>query len=270
MDGIHTTLDTGGLVPALGIIPDGINAVLYLFEGDMVNAGLSVAAMIPIAGQGVTVGKYGVKAADKLESAAKGVDDLAAARKEVATVAKSKAMKHKVACFKKNSKGSDIEYDRQLQGQQDGINKMSVKEYLDNRESYNAIGRKGTGAAQDKARKDFKEKLIKEYTEKLVNEGEYLGEEALEKAKELALSDMKTLNALHNPDMIAGGKDIVFDLGDASVNQSIGSQWKNKGVNELGEKMPLTRVELMDIEAQKALDEFGPDTLMDVDLHRCK
>ncbi|MCS6210085.1 hypothetical protein G3475_13680 [Shewanella baltica] len=269
MDGIHTTLDTGGLVPALGFIPDGINAVLYLFEGDMVNAGLSVAAMIPIAGQGVTVGKYGVKAADKLESAAKGVDDLAAARKEVATVAKSKAMKHKVACFKKNSKGSDIEYDRQLQGQQDGINKMSVKEYLDNRESYNAIGRKGTGAAQNKARKDFQDDLIDTYRQQLREKGIF-GQEALDRATELALGDMKTLNALHNPDMIAGGKDIVFDLGDASVNQSIGSQWKNKGANEIGEKMPLTRVELMDIEAKKALEELGPDTLMDVDLHRCK
>ncbi|WP_293633923.1 polymorphic toxin type 15 domain-containing protein [Shewanella sp. CG12_big_fil_rev_8_21_14_0_65_47_15] len=212
------------------------------------------------------------KVADKvLEPVVKKLDNVEVPSNKALTVAKASLMKkHKVACFKKNSKGSDIEYDRQLKGQQDGINKMSVKEYLDNRESYNAIGRKGTGAAQDKARKDFKEKLIKEYTDKLVNEGEYLGQEALDKAQELALSDMKTLNALHNPDMIAGGKDIVFDLGDASVNQSIGSQWKNKGVNELGEKMLLTRVELMDIEAQKALDEFGPDTLMDVDLHRCK
>ncbi|WP_138559566.1 polymorphic toxin type 15 domain-containing protein [Pseudoalteromonas phenolica] len=34
---------------------------------------------------------------------------------------------------------------------------------------------------------------------------------------------MKTLDALHNPDMIAWRFYEVVDLGDASVNQSIGS-----------------------------------------------
>ena len=70
---------------------------------------------------------------------------------------------------------------------------------------------------------------------------------------------MKTLNALHNPDMIAGGSDDnVHDLGDAIVNQSIGSQWKCKGVGEGGDKMKGSRVENMDLEAEKALKEFGP------------
>jgi len=36
--------------------------------------------------------------------------------------------------------------------------------------------------------------------------------------------------------------DIVEVLGDASVNKSIGSHWKNKGVNALGEKEKLSRV----------------------------
>ncbi|MCU8058755.1 MULTISPECIES: polymorphic toxin type 15 domain-containing protein, partial [unclassified Shewanella] len=225
---------------------------------------LSGAATMAIA---LIPGKFADKA---LEPVVSKLGKLDVPSNKTLAVAKASLMKkHKVACFKKNSKGSDIEYDRQLQGQQDGINKMSVKEYLDNRESYNAIGRRGTGPAQDKARKDFKEKLIKKY-EKQLNKKGVVGQEALERATTLTESEMKTLNALHNPDMIAGGKDIVFDLGDASVNQSIGSQWKNKGVNELGEKMPFTRVELMDIEAQKALEELGPDTLMDVDLHRCK
>ncbi|NMH64084.1 hypothetical protein HC757_02690 [Shewanella sp. SHSM-M6] len=207
-------------------------------------------------------GKFADKA---LEPVIKKLDKVELPGTKALTAAKASLMKkHKVACFKKNKKGSDVEYDRQLQGQQDGINKMSVKEYLDNRESYKAIGRKGTGQAQDKARKNFKEDLIKEYNDELLAEGEYIGQEALDKATELALNDMNTLNALHNPDMIAGGNDVVFDLGDASVNQSIGSQWKTNG----GET--LSRVDLMDIEAKKALEELGPDTLMDVDLHRCK
>ena len=81
---------------------------------------------------------------------------------------------------------------------------------------------------------------------------------------------MKTLNALHNPDMIAGGNDLVEVLGDASVNKSIGSQWKNKGINALGEKEKFSRVKSMDVQAENALNTMGPDTNMNVSLHRCK
>ncbi|QDO86669.1 hypothetical protein FM037_13910 [Shewanella psychropiezotolerans] len=181
------------------------------------------------------------------------------------------APRHKVACFKKNSRGDATEYERQLKGQQDGLNDMTVQQYLDNRKAYKEIGRKGTGAAQKEARTKFKDKLIEQYTDELLLEGAN-DEDILDKATELALKDMKTLNALHNPDMIAGGFDakdakgngIALDLGDASVNQSIGSQWKTKG----GETS--SRVGLMDVEAHKALAEHGPNTKMNVDLHRCK
>ena len=193
----------------------------------------------------------------KREKSSKAADDDKKAKLIVAP-------RHEVACFKKNSRGDATEYERQLKGQQHGLNDMTVQEYLDNRTAFNDIGRKGTGAAQVKARKDFQEKLINQHNKKLTDSGEYLGQEALNKAKELAIKDMKTLNALHNPDMIAGGKDEVFDLGNASVNQSIGSQWKTKG------DKTASRVELMDIEAKKTLAELGPDTKMSVDLNRCK
>ncbi|WP_259395148.1 polymorphic toxin type 15 domain-containing protein [Pseudoalteromonas sp. SR43-5] len=181
---------------------------------------------------------------------------------------------HKVACFKKNVKGTEAEYDRQLKGQQDGINNMTVRKYLDNREAYKKIGRKGTGAAQKKSRDRFKDKLTEKYENELLESNEdLLGDEAFQKAEELAALDMKTLNALHNPDMIAGGNDYndeLLDLGDASVNQSIGSQWKNKGVNDIGDKESLSRVEAMDAQAKSALEELGPDAMMNVNLHRCK
>lgn len=157
-----------------------------------------------------------------------------------------------------------------MKGQQDGINDMTVKEYLDNREAYNKIGRKGTGAAQQKARKDFQRKLVVKYEGELLESGEYFGEEAVQKAQELASKEISTLNALHNPDMIAGGYDNVVDLGDASVNKSIGSQWKNNGKDDAGKKFAARRVEVMDKQAQKALEELGPDAKMNVDLHRCK
>ncbi|ACA86617.1 hypothetical protein Swoo_2338 [Shewanella woodyi ATCC 51908] len=184
--------------------------------------------------------------------------------KDVQKVKPVVAPRHNVACFKKNKKGDAEEYDRQLKGQQNGLNDMTVQQYLDNRKAYNAIGRKGTGAAQKEAREKFRDKLISEYKNDLIDSGEYFGQEAVEKATNLAMKEMKTLNALHNPDMIAGGKDEVFDLGNSSVNQSIGSQWKSKGTEKS------SRVALMDIEAEKALAESGPNTKMNVDLHRCK
>jgi hypothetical protein len=146
---------------------------------------------------------------------------------------------------------------------------MSAKEYLDNRQSYKEIGRKGTGKAQQKARDDFKGDLIRKKELELNKKG-IVGQEATDKAELLATKEMKTLNALHNPDMIAGGKDIVLDLGDASVNKSIGSLWKNKGVDSSGAKEVLSRVDAMDVQATKALKDMGPNAMMNVNLHRCK
>jgi hypothetical protein len=177
---------------------------------------------------------------------------------------KPKAMKkHEVACFKKNKKGDMAEYDRQLNAQQSGLNKMTAKEYLDNRKAYAEIGRKGTGKAQANARAKFKIAHFKRKEVELRAKG-LRGQALLDKASELTNSDMKTLHALHNPDMVAGGNDVVFDLGDAGVNQSIGSQWKTTGSD------PMTRVELIDIQAEEALAAQRPDTNMNVDLQRCK
>jgi hypothetical protein len=62
---LHDVLDAAGLVPVLGAVPDGVNAGIYAIEGDWVNAGISVAAMIPIFGEGVTITKAGLKVTDK-------------------------------------------------------------------------------------------------------------------------------------------------------------------------------------------------------------
>jgi len=43
----HTVLDIAGFIPGIGDICDGINAVLYLAEGDYVNAALSAISLIP-------------------------------------------------------------------------------------------------------------------------------------------------------------------------------------------------------------------------------
>ena len=50
-----------GLIPGVGEIADGANALIYLAEGDKVNAAISAAAMIPGAGMAATGAKYGKK-----------------------------------------------------------------------------------------------------------------------------------------------------------------------------------------------------------------
>src|SRR5690554_2676793 len=64
LEGVQTALDVIGLVPGLGEVADGINAIIYTVNGDYVNASLSLAAMIPIGGQLATAGKLGMKAMD--------------------------------------------------------------------------------------------------------------------------------------------------------------------------------------------------------------
>ena len=76
-------------------------------------------------------------------------------------------------------------------------------------------------------------------------------------ATRLAKSKMATLAALHNPDMIAGGKDVVTAMGDKGVNSSIGSQWK-------------TRVSALDAAAKEVPPSARSTTKMNTNLRRCK
>lgn len=62
----HTALDVAGLVPGLGEIADGINAVWYLAEGNYTDAALSAAGMIPFGGWGATAAKWGNRGLDAM------------------------------------------------------------------------------------------------------------------------------------------------------------------------------------------------------------
>ena len=175
-----------------------------------------------------------------------------------------KALKQR---FKDNPKKLESEFYKQLKGQQDGINKMSVGQYLENRQALTDLvkehGHKKarkilTGAAQAKARDELLDKIKESAAESYRKSGkssraaEHLAEE---KAKET----LKELAALHDPDMIAGGDDTIKRLGNKNVNSSLGSQWAKDG-----------RVGGMDNAAKEALAEFGPDAQMNVELTRCK
>ncbi len=90
LDALHLALDAAGMFPALGVIPDAINGIIYLIEGDWTNAGISGAAMIPIFGQGVTVTKLGVKVTAKAVEKV-GKEGIEQGLKQAKRVAKRKA-----------------------------------------------------------------------------------------------------------------------------------------------------------------------------------
>lgn len=282
----HGVLDVVGLIPVVGEVADGANAIIYLAEGDVVNAAISAAAMVPGAGMAATGAKYGKKAAGAVaegaskggtvvEGAMKGGREAAenAGQKEAGEAAAGQGgkkaegsgggkdkrtgmKKHEVKCFKKNEKGDPDEYDRQLADQERGLNDLTVQEYLEGRERFKDIGRKGTGDAQAKARVEYSKELSDTY-EKQLNKKGITGQAAQEQAAKMAADKMSTLAALHNPDMIAGGKDVVTSLGDRGVNSSIGAQWKD-------------RVADLDKAAQGIPESERGNTKMNAKLKRCK
>lgn len=72
---VHLALDIGGLVPVIGEVCDLANGVIYTIEGDGVNAGLSFASTIPIAGWFTTGAKFAYKGTLKYVVKADGLID---------------------------------------------------------------------------------------------------------------------------------------------------------------------------------------------------
>ncbi|MBP7548625.1 MAG: hypothetical protein KA754_11810, partial [Corallincola sp.] len=140
-----------------------------------------------------------------------------------------------VECFNagKTIKDKIPEFDRQLHGQQSGLNNLSVEEYLEGRERFRAIKRQGTGKAQQKARAEYRNELMQKFFDELREQGIRTAT-AKQQAAAMATEVMSTLAALHNPDLYVGGKDVVTEMGDRRVNSSIGAQWRSR-VAELDE-----------------------------------
>ena len=57
----HTILDVVGIIPIVGEWADGLNAGIYMLEGDYTNASLSMAAAVPFVGWFATAGKWSSK-----------------------------------------------------------------------------------------------------------------------------------------------------------------------------------------------------------------
>ncbi|CVI70167.1 hypothetical protein NDGK_01778 [Clostridiales bacterium CHKCI001] len=66
----HTALDILGFLPVVGAAFDGVNAIWYLLAGDLVNAGFSATAFLPIIGDAAGAGKLIHNAGSKAGSQA--------------------------------------------------------------------------------------------------------------------------------------------------------------------------------------------------------
>ncbi|MFJ3368314.1 DUF6861 domain-containing protein [Pseudomonas sp. NPDC086251] len=159
---------------------------------------------------------------------------------------------HKVECFKADKMpASKIgEFERQLKGQEDGLNRLTVDEYLEN--IANPVKRSPKAARQ--ARKDLQAKLQERFQDDFSQTMDELDAEeaAIKKAKET----MSNLAGLHNPDLSAGGKDIIADFGDRQVNSSIGPQWGPKIAN-------------LKSAAENVPQSIRESTFLNVKLHKC-
>lgn len=123
--------------------------------------------------------------------------------------------------FKCGPKCNKEEFERQLRNQQEGMKKLSISQFQENRARYKAYGRAREGnEAQKNARDKAREDKVNELRAKGMTR-----KEAIQEADKW----MKTQAALHDPDQIAGGNPKnVTGMGARNVNSSIGSQWKTK------------------------------------------
>lgn len=101
-------------------------------------------------------------------------------------------------------------YDQQLAGQESGLNAISVTDWVRNRMEYDKNGR-GSGVPQEEIRDAYRKDLK--------DRG---------KSKDEIEFEMAKLAALHEPDLVAGGFNVIGKLGSRYINSSIGSQWKDK------------------------------------------
>ncbi|CAH1388054.1 eCIS core domain-containing protein [Candidatus Nitrotoga sp. M5] len=100
MDIVHGALDLAGFIPALGAIPDGINAGIYVVEGDWANAGLSAVAMVPMWGDGVKLATMAGKSTIRVTAKAAiklGPDGIAKGLKEVKAASKATKVETELA-----------------------------------------------------------------------------------------------------------------------------------------------------------------------------
>jgi hypothetical protein len=119
------------------------------------------------------------------------------------------------------------EFDRQLVGQEKGLNSLTIDEYLSGRAAFASGDSQRNPQRARSARQRYKQDMLRRHIDEFKSAGNSASE-ADRLANIKTDEKMHTLAALHNPDLIGGGKDIIGDFGDRQVNSSIGPQWKSR------------------------------------------
>ncbi len=165
---------------------------------------------------------------------------------------------HKVPCFNASNMPTSriAEFDRQLAGQQKGLNELTVDEYLKGRDAFTAKAVVRNPRTATNAREALRSELEDKFYDQLILDGA-APEHAETLSKGMASKKMAALAALHNPDLFAGGKDIISDFGDRRVNSSIGPQWPS-------------RIGGLDAAARDVPEVMRATTKVSAKLERCK
>ena len=143
---------------------------------------------------------------------------------------------------KKGKPGLDrVEFVRQLTGQQDGLNRLTVAEFIANRDHYielskdnKRLNKKGGGRDPkgDVAQLRERKKAFTAKIDALRRQDPSLTKD---QADLVATQWLSTQTALHDPDQVAGGHGHrITGMGDARVNSAIGGFWPSriKGIDQ--------------------------------------
>lgn len=199
--------------------------------------------------------------------------------KQPGTPADAKAPRmpeHRVQCFstaKRQDPAVLKQFAAQLRGQQEGLNRMTVGEFIGGMNWYaekRQDGSKGPRKGEEAKQKAMREKYEKAIKASIVKTQECRGlsKRAAEKKADEALPRiMKDLAALHEPDIAVAGSEVTR-LGHSSVNSSIGAQWA-QGPGGRFSSDDSRRYRLLSA-AMKAQSAMGDEALLNVVLEPCR
>lgn len=184
MDIVHGALDLAGFIPVLGAIPDGINAGIYVVEGDWANAGLSAVAMVPAWGDGVKLVSMAGKSTIRVTAKAAiklGPKGIAEGLKEVKAVSKAAKLTEEAG------KAAKVEKEVAQQVGKEAAEKLE-KEAAQKLEKEAA--EKAAQESADKAAKEAADKTAKDAAEKAAKE-------AAEKALKAKIAECLAIHAIY-------------------------------------------------------------------------
>ncbi len=179
-------------------------------------------------GNGDTVLKGNSKTPEEIETEKQRVQEKYEKEKKEKAAGIKRMEEIKATPFIRNPKHDPVEFDKQLKNQEEGMNKLTVDEFIKNRDAYLERAKNGkTGRSKEggKAQKEYREQFKEDMVEDLMeNHGKSYSE-----AEKLTDDFMKDKAALHDPDQVAGGHaDNITGLGDSGINSSLGRQWKDR------------------------------------------